>query len=1171
MMHINRIQLVNFHNFVDETIEGGQNIFLMGDNKSGKTTILDGIHFALTAGGRGLELNAAARFGNKQEAARSLASIFLRLDGPTQKPRRGPTVSYAVIELRDPAGTTHCIGAGAFTASLTSEPDTWGFIAQNRTLDSLGLIVERLDADGKARRSPRDEAELAEHLSKSNVFGDKGRYRSALAKFLYHDREAYNRIADLVKNAKSYRSIVAKAASLDDLFVELLPSPESALFTELKPALTGIDSIRANLDQMDHELGLLRALVQTVDDARKESERIARLHFVRAERVRRDAEMALGKADERLASKRADEKMKAQALQDVRDCLKAAERELVALRASPEVHLIDREAELAELVEAVQHELGETVKQYDSAAVRLAGAKETETRLTAHARAKADELAANVRASASSALDELDHTHASATQRLIVVLDAASLEPPHFSEVLEPLHQEVEHAWEARREEATAAESRAASEAEAYETQVKHMRAEADDIINRGEALPPLPEYDRLLHSLKEACPRAQPLYRLFELAPDTPPELGGALEMLMGPRLLGTIVAPPEEREAAERIVTAHGHGVQIALAPPQRPTPIVNNLLAPQGPSDLIELARAHANAALEMLSILPAGADSDEHHRVLWHHGRLYDDGLLSQTAPRPAEFLGAEARRMAAERRAAALREQADETEAVARRLREAEYLHRDAKARAATILQGIRATTPSELRQVFAIAAQAAAARQTQEEELGRLEAALARHKDEAAKRKQNHDAVKEVIAKKNVEALADRMRVLETRQRELAPQRDQAHEQATLATQAHTAAQSALESAQLALREATEHVTIRADDLRPYVEPKYQQDLIDYAFRIKKGEQFASIEGISRDIQSASESRASLHTTIRHKSQDEVLWQKYAFVLHDETQEVRDQAGKLLEDVATEREQEVHDHQEALNEKTRDLFDRVLMDGLVKHLLLKIDHLEGTISNVNRLCSDLIFGTARFRFDLRVRQEYRKVLRTMRETNILDPAAREDIKDFFQARIDELNPQAGAGIPQLLDYRAWFHYVLQTKASDTDEWVDLTSENMGFGSTGEQAVPNHMLIIAVASLLYDDVNARLRILLLDEAFLGIDGSGRDILLRFADRCKVDLVVATPELDGLTPALAASTTLLIEKTADGDVFVRPFPWERAPSQTTLTVQDANEKAPEQNPP
>jgi len=59
-----------------------------------------------------------------------------------------------------------------------------------------------------------------------------------------------------------------------------------------------------------------------------------------------------------------------------------------------------------------------------------------------------------------------------------------------------------------------------------------------------------------------------------------------------------------------------------------------------------------------------------------------------------------------------------------------------------------------------------------------------------------------------------------------------------------------------------------------------------------------------------------------------------------------------------------------------------------------------------------------------------------------------------------------------------------------------------------------------------------------------------------VLLQFADRAGVDFIVATPELDGVTPALQASSTLFIEKTPEQDVFVSDFHWQRPEVQASL---------------
>ncbi len=78
---IKRIRLLKFHNIENETIELKGHLFLLGDNGSGKTTILDAIHYVLTGGD--LELNAAARVAGRRAQGRTAQGIVMRYNADT--------------------------------------------------------------------------------------------------------------------------------------------------------------------------------------------------------------------------------------------------------------------------------------------------------------------------------------------------------------------------------------------------------------------------------------------------------------------------------------------------------------------------------------------------------------------------------------------------------------------------------------------------------------------------------------------------------------------------------------------------------------------------------------------------------------------------------------------------------------------------------------------------------------------------------------------------------------------------------------------------------------------------------------------------------------------------------------------------------------------------------
>jgi hypothetical protein len=715
----------------------------------------------------------------------------------------------------------------------------------------------------------------------------------------------------------------------------------------------------------------------------------------------------------------------------------------------------------------------------------------------------------------------------------------------------------------------------AAERAALAEGTARRLRAEAgaaleraEEVRKRAEVLRNLPGYEDLLSELELEADQATPLYRLFALRPDIPETLGAGIECLLGPRILGAIVVPGEQHAMARSRVLAHGGGIEVvdpaecAAAPDGANRGRLPSFLLDAGLPALVRLGRAFLDRSAGDVAILEAGAEPWEGGRAVRADGYIFEDGAESRVDPSPPRFLGAEARaRAAAEEEARLINEAARLTAEAEREAIEASANRETATAcRQAYGMLDACGSAP-----LLALLAAAESARTRVEErrdaeEKGAERVATAR--DRLSMLRARHAELEAMVRTSGIAGIRDRLAEMESRLESAREAEKKAIDAAGRARKESDERAADAEEAAARLEAASARARECREALMPLVEPRYRADLEDYVFRTMRGQQILP-ENVAGLIQDASNARARAFQWIDSSDglRNQRLWQKYAFRLEEEAREIRDQSGKPVEQVFEEREVEVRSLESALDSKTRDLLERVVMAGLVRRLQGQVRELRETIQGINRLAADLRFGTSRFQFSLRTRPEFQRLLDLLREQAVLQPALREELRDFFQARLEELRNAREGDVPEILDYRRWFEYGLQVQSRTGGVAQDLPRQRLRFGSTGEQAVPTYLLILAVGSLLFDRTDARIRLLLLDEAFLGIDAGRREVLMQFADRAGVDLIVATPELDGVTPALAASSTLFIEKTPDQDVFVSDYHWTRPAPQGALFEQPA----------
>jgi uncharacterized protein YPO0396 len=240
--------------------------------------------------------------------------------------------------------------------------------------------------------------------------------------------------------------------------------------------------------------------------------------------------------------------------------------------------------------------------------------------------------------------------------------------------------------------------------------------------------------------------------------------------------------------------------------------------------------------------------------------------------------------------------------------------------------------------------------------------------------------------------------------------------------------------------------------------------------------------------------------------------------------------------------VLAELDRTIAEQRSVVNDRTRTLMDKLVLGELARHLQGQIHRLGETIKGINRVLRGLRFGPTKYQFQVLPRAERADVIDLVRRVSILDEESPIAFRSWIDARLDELRT-GDEQVPALLDHRRWFEFKLRMSTTDA-EGVELTHKLKQVGSGGEQGVPNYLLVLSLAKLMFDAAGATIRPLMFDEAFYGIDAGQRDQLLHLATDLGLQLLVASPDQDGATEAVHAATTLFVVKDENHDVHLGP---------------------------
>ena len=153
------------------------------------------------------------------------------------------------------------------------------------------------------------------------------------------------------------------------------------------------------------------------------------------------------------------------------------------------------------------------------------------------------------------------------------------------------------------------------------------------------------------------------------------------------------------------------------------------------------------------------------------------------------------------------------------------------------------------------------------------------------------------------------------------------------------------------------------------------------------------------------------------------------------------------------------------------------------------------------------------------------------------------PEQRDEIGAFLQERIAQVREADPTGtwrahLEAALDHRGWHQFVIERRQDG--QWVRLTRHSHGTGSGGEKALALTIPQFAAAAAHYRSADPHApRLVMLDEAFVGIDAGMRAKCLGLIEQFDLDLVMTSEREWGCYPTVSALAIAQLATRPDVD--------------------------------
>lgn len=194
MIRLEAVRLVNWYHFADETLRLGGSCLLLGDNASGKSTVLDALQWALVADQQQARFNKAAN----EHSRRNLYGYVRWKLGSEDETRPGQVrfgraacASYVLLQFtdaRDPAGDFTCGLAMEASEADGNVSRVHVVLPRTRVADVPAVAPEDLV------RPLREFRAVVREIPQARLFPDAGTYRDEIRHRLGALPEAFHRL-----------------------------------------------------------------------------------------------------------------------------------------------------------------------------------------------------------------------------------------------------------------------------------------------------------------------------------------------------------------------------------------------------------------------------------------------------------------------------------------------------------------------------------------------------------------------------------------------------------------------------------------------------------------------------------------------------------------------------------------------------------------------------------------------------------------------------------------------------------------------------------------------------------------------------------------------------------------------------------------------------------------